>query len=165
MYTDDIEEQLRQKFRRLEPFLDEKVRRLAAANEALALGFGGIAMVARASGLSVPTIRAGIAELDAPDTVVPDRIRRPGVTAIFARAVVPEQMFRRCQGILGLAHLYPPARLEQAATQALRAGALSYRAVKAFCEAAVSPSVPPAPTHANVRGADYYTQKTEPPQA
>ena len=41
------------------------------------------------------------------------------VTAIFARAVVPEQMFRRCQGILGLAHLYPPARLEQAATQAL----------------------------------------------
>jgi hypothetical protein len=78
MYTDDIEEQLRQKFRRLEPFLDEKVRRLAAANEALALGFGGIAMVARASGLSVPTIRAGIAELEAPDTVVADRIRRPG---------------------------------------------------------------------------------------
>ncbi len=87
------------------------------------------------------------------------------VAAIFARAVVPEQMFRRCQGILGLTHTYTPARLEQAATQALRAGALSYRAVKAFCEAAASPSVPTSPTHANVRGADYYTQKTEPPQA
>ncbi len=87
------------------------------------------------------------------------------VAAIFARAVAPEQMFRRCQGILGLTHTYTPAQLEQAATQALRAGALSYRAVKAFCEAAASPSVPTSPTHANVRGADYYTQKTEPPQA
>ena len=34
-------------------------------------------MVARTSGLSIPTIRAGIAEWEAPDTVVPDRIWRP----------------------------------------------------------------------------------------
>lgn len=39
MYTRDIEEELlRQKFQRLALFLDEKVRRLAAANDARALG-------------------------------------------------------------------------------------------------------------------------------
>ena len=78
MYTGDVEEQLRQKFERLRPFFDEKLRRLAAANEAMTLGYGGIAMVSRASGLSEPTIRAGIVELAQPDSVVADRIRRPG---------------------------------------------------------------------------------------
>ena len=78
MYTGDIEAQLRHKFRRLAPFLDEKLRRLAAANEALTLGYGGIAIVARATGLSEPTIRAGMVELAEPDTVPSDRIRRPG---------------------------------------------------------------------------------------
>ena len=76
MYTGDIEAQLRHKFRRLAPFLDEKLRRLAAANEALTLGYGGIAIVARATGLSEPTIRAGMVELAEPDTVPSDRIRR-----------------------------------------------------------------------------------------
>ena len=49
-----------------------------AATEAMAFGYGGIAMVSRALGLSAPTIRPGIAKLAAPDTVPPDRIRRPG---------------------------------------------------------------------------------------
>ena len=78
MYTGDIEEQLRQKFERMRPFLDEKVRRLTAANEAMAVGYGGIAMVSRASGLSIPRIRAGLEELARPDEVVQDRVRRPG---------------------------------------------------------------------------------------
>ena len=77
MYTGDIEEQLHQKFERVRPFLDEKVRRLTAATEAMALGYGGIAMVSRAFGLSEHTIRAGMAELAEPDTVPSDRIRRP----------------------------------------------------------------------------------------
>lgn len=76
--TGDIEEQLRQKFERMRPFLDEKVRRLVAANEAMALGYGGISMVSRASGLSIPTIRTGLEELAQPDEVVQHRVRRPG---------------------------------------------------------------------------------------
>ena len=78
MYTGDIEEQLRQKFQRVGPFLNEKVRRLVVASEAMALGYGGIAMAARATGLSEPTIRAGVGELAQPDAVPHDRIRRPG---------------------------------------------------------------------------------------
>lgn len=55
-----------------------QVRRLVAANEAMALGYGGVSMVSRASGLSIPTIRTGLEELARPDAVVQDRVRRPG---------------------------------------------------------------------------------------
>ncbi len=78
MYTGDIEEQIRQKFERLRPVADEKMRRLMAASEAMAIGYGGIAMVSRASGLSQPTIRAGMAELADPRLVVLGRVRRLG---------------------------------------------------------------------------------------
>lgn len=47
-------------------------------DEAIALGYGGIAIVARATGLSAPTIRTGMAELADPATIAHDRIRRPG---------------------------------------------------------------------------------------
>jgi len=43
--------------------LDEKVRRRWAACEAMAIGWGGITAVAEATGLSRPTIRAGLAEV------------------------------------------------------------------------------------------------------
>ena len=49
-----------------------------AANETWTLGHGGIAVVSRATGLSIPTIRAGWVELEDPETIVGDRIRRPG---------------------------------------------------------------------------------------
>ena len=78
MYTGDIEEQIRQKFQRLRPFADEKMRRLMAASEAMVIGYGGIAMVSRASGLSQPTIRVGMAELADPHLVVRDRVRHLG---------------------------------------------------------------------------------------
>ena len=60
------------------PFLNQKLRRLIAASEAWALGYGGIAIVSRATGLSIPTIRTGLAELEDPDMIVGDGIRRPG---------------------------------------------------------------------------------------
>ena len=78
MYTGDIKDRLRQKFQQIFPFLDEKLRRLVAGSEAIALGYGGIVMVARASGLSEPTVRAGMREIGEPDAVPHDRIRRPG---------------------------------------------------------------------------------------
>lgn len=51
------------KYQALRPVLDEKVRRRWAACEALAIGWGGITAVAEATGLSRPTIRAGLAEV------------------------------------------------------------------------------------------------------
>jgi Rhodopirellula transposase DDE domain len=74
----------RQKYEALAPLLHEKARRWWAASEALALGRGGISLVAAATNLSRPMIRRGIAELQAgdhsPDEAHPDppRIRRPG---------------------------------------------------------------------------------------
>jgi transposase len=71
------------KFAPLEPFLDERTRRLWAAVEARALGRGGIMRVAEATGLSRATIRVGLRELDAPlpgdaRRAMSERLRRPG---------------------------------------------------------------------------------------
>jgi transposase len=59
--------------------LDERTRRLLAAAEATAFGFGGVSMVARASGLSRGTIIRGMAELkNATRLPRSHRIRREG---------------------------------------------------------------------------------------
>ena len=76
---------IRNKYQALSPVMDEHVRRRWAACEALAIGWGGITAVAEATGLSRPTIRAGLAEVqggapraeeDEPPTA--HRIRRGG---------------------------------------------------------------------------------------
>jgi hypothetical protein len=58
--------------------LDERGRRRWAAVEARALGHGGIAAVARATGLSDRTIRTGLKELDDPNPLAGHRQRSPG---------------------------------------------------------------------------------------
>jgi hypothetical protein len=61
----------------LSPHLNERQRRLLAGAQARALGRGGVAMVARASGLSRSTVSTGAGEVDeGPD--VTERVRRPG---------------------------------------------------------------------------------------
>jgi Rhodopirellula transposase DDE domain len=62
MITDEAIPTVRQKYHTLSHIMDERVLRLWAASEALALGWGGITAVAEATGLSPSTIRAGIAE-------------------------------------------------------------------------------------------------------
>src|SRR3989442_2135595 len=57
--------------------LDERSRRRWAAVEAMSLGYGGESLVAAATGISRPTIRAGKAELASGEDLG-DRIRRPG---------------------------------------------------------------------------------------
>jgi hypothetical protein len=52
------------KFKSLRRVLDERARRLWAATEARALGYGGVSAVARATGLARATITAGLAELE-----------------------------------------------------------------------------------------------------
>jgi hypothetical protein len=72
-------ETLQQKYRALAPVLNERTRRLWAATEARAIGYGGIALVQRATGLARSTVERGLAELDAPGPpLAPDRIRRAG---------------------------------------------------------------------------------------
>ena len=54
---------LSKKFLALAGVLDERSRRLWAAVEAEAIGWGGVSLVARATGLSRTTISVGIGEL------------------------------------------------------------------------------------------------------
>ncbi len=69
---------IRERFAALSPHLSERERRLLAASEARAAGYGGIAAVAAATGIAPSTIGRGLKELAAPDKFDPDRVRRPG---------------------------------------------------------------------------------------
>lgn len=69
---------LTQKWAALLPLLDERARRLVAANEAKALGYGGVSKISRAFGLSRKTIDKGIRELEEGVALPPGRIRRAG---------------------------------------------------------------------------------------
>jgi Rhodopirellula transposase DDE domain len=71
-------EALRTRYRRIAGFLDERGRRLYAANEALALARGGVTAVSVASGIARSTINRGIAELKAGSNELGERIRRRG---------------------------------------------------------------------------------------
>lgn len=66
------------RYEALKPVLDERTRRLVAAAESQAIGRGGISSVSKATGISRPVIRQGIAELKDPARLAPGRIRREG---------------------------------------------------------------------------------------
>ena len=72
---------IQRKYQSLLPEMDERRRRQWAAAEARELGWGGVSLVARATGLSRPTITTGLRELDQP---IPQRaaqaarVRQPG---------------------------------------------------------------------------------------
>ncbi len=98
---------LREKYEFLCPELDERGRRLWAASEALALGHGGIATVAQATGLAERTIRRGQRELLRPTAAAVSssrRVRRQGggrqalleedSTLVFAREALVEPTTR-----------------------------------------------------------------------
>ena len=56
-------EPIRERFLTVAPFLNERGRRLVAAAEAFAVGYGGIAAVAMATGMAPSTIGRGLREL------------------------------------------------------------------------------------------------------
>src|SRR5438309_3430089 len=59
--------------------LNERQKRLYAAERALELGHGGIALVQQVSGLSERTVRRGMTELQGGKAGgSPERVRRPG---------------------------------------------------------------------------------------
>jgi len=70
--------ELTAKFHSVWPLLDERTRRLMAASEAMALGYGGVSLVCRACGLSRNAIANGIREIEEGAAWVEGRIRRPG---------------------------------------------------------------------------------------
>jgi hypothetical protein len=70
------------RFRSLSGFLDERMRRLVAAAESVAIGYGGVSAVARATGVSRRAITEGMKELTQPkvshEPAAEFRIRRKG---------------------------------------------------------------------------------------
>ena len=96
----DLETTIVAKYAALEPLLDERGRRLWAAAESRAIGYGGDALVSAATGLARQTIRNGRQELDL-GIEATGRIRRfgagrpgiekaqPGVTAALEELVEP----------------------------------------------------------------------------
>ena len=70
---------VRTRFERLAPFLDERMRRLVAATESLALGFGGTSIVSRETGMSRGAIIQGIKDLqEQPSKLAGKGVRRAG---------------------------------------------------------------------------------------
>jgi hypothetical protein len=73
---------IQRRFLSLAPFLDERMRRLVAASESEAIGYGGVSVVARATGVSRRAITDGVKELKRPKSakarLEESRIRRRG---------------------------------------------------------------------------------------
>jgi hypothetical protein len=67
---------IREKYMKLVPVMTERSRRIWAATEAQALGYGGISAVSRATGINRNTIAQGSRELKSPETLSPERVRR-----------------------------------------------------------------------------------------
>jgi hypothetical protein len=68
----------RHKYQQLLPELSERARRLVVAADAKSRGRGGSLFVHKASGISLPTIRKGIRELDTGVRLPENRDRQPG---------------------------------------------------------------------------------------
>jgi hypothetical protein len=73
----DIDD-IRQRWQQAAAFLDERGRRLFAANEALAQGYGGVSAAAAATGLARSSINRGLRELRSGRNDLGSRVRRPG---------------------------------------------------------------------------------------
>src|SRR3990172_4894633 len=86
MDTDPV---LTEKLAAILPHLNEKQRRLLLAAEARALGHGGVSRVARAAGVSRPTIQKALYELQEPVSAG-GRIRKAGGGRKKARERDPE---------------------------------------------------------------------------
>jgi transposase len=69
---------IRDRYAAVSPHLDERGRRSFAAGEARSAGYGGIAAVARTTGIAASTIGRGLKELALGSDLPATRVRRPG---------------------------------------------------------------------------------------
>lgn len=80
---------INEKYTAIAADLDERARRRWAAAEARSLGWGGVAAVESATGISERTIRRGIQELDDPNAAASNRQRKLGAGRKFREAEQP----------------------------------------------------------------------------
>ena len=84
------------------------------------------------------------------------------IAAVLERRPHPQQAYRSCLGILGLAKKVGNARLEAASQRALAAKLYSYRGVRNILDNQLDklpldpPVATPQPPHTNIRGGSYY---------
>ena len=69
---------IQEKFQLMSPSFTERTKRLWCAVEARQLGWGGVSIVQQATGISMPTIRKGIKELEQSVELTPVQSRLPG---------------------------------------------------------------------------------------
>jgi transposase len=90
MPDSEVVEWIQEKYTALAADLDERGRRRWAAAESRSLGWGGIAAVSEATGISDRTIRNGITELDDPNAAAVNRQRRAGAGRICREDEQPQ---------------------------------------------------------------------------
>ena len=73
-----MEPEIKARYEAIRPHLDERLRRLFAAAEALALGHGGITIASQATGLSRNAITRGMQEIAAKPFLPKKRVREKG---------------------------------------------------------------------------------------
>ena len=79
MATDDEEKRIKERYETIKPFLrNEQLRRIFAATEAKVLGYGGISVLNRITGIDREAISRGMKELDDPIAAESSNIRRSG---------------------------------------------------------------------------------------
>ncbi len=71
-------ESIKNRYEKIAPELTERTRRCWAAVEALELGYGGVAAVSRATGITPRAIKRGIKEISGKAQVQIGRQRKPG---------------------------------------------------------------------------------------
>jgi hypothetical protein len=90
-----IATEIQRKYRALVPCLNERTRRIWAATEARALGYGGVSLVARATRISRRAIQVGLREIQS-DLVLPEgRVRQSGggrKTAVYHQPDLQEKL-------------------------------------------------------------------------
>ncbi len=75
---EEVAKDISTKYHGISFHLNERSRRMWAAAEAKSLGWGGISVVSRATGIDPKTIRKGLLELDDKRRTPHDRIRGKG---------------------------------------------------------------------------------------
>jgi len=94
---------IRLRWQQTAPLLDERARRLIAANEAMAHGYGGVMAVSVATGLARSTIHRGIREVRSAANGVVKRVRRPGAgrkTAVTHQPGLPAALAALIEGAI-----------------------------------------------------------------
>ena len=81
---------MEERIKTMMPLLDEKQRRIFLATEALSYGYGGISKVSGISGISIPTIRRGIKEIQSGQAIENGRVRKAGGGRKSVEDIYPE---------------------------------------------------------------------------